>query len=246
MTKKVGSKLFKRQGRMIDILLNLPEDKLRIIINEILDNAYHLIKDAELLVENHESFGHGFGLIALACEEIAKVDIVCLEKQTNVSQESKKDPLLNHFDKQESLAAHTFAAYIPRYLNEYVGAAINESGDDGAFNTYLSNFLEKIETDDLLRSRLEQRQYFFGRPECDQNGKEIYKKGHLSELREYSLYVDVIDSNNLITPKDITRDCATALKSICEEELYYIDKIYNSSNITTKYDIKKPTLPLTK
>jgi hypothetical protein len=89
-----------------------------------------------------------------------------------------------------------------------------------------------------------QRQYFFGRLEINEEGEEIYKAGFLSEMREYSLYVDVISDTEYFTPKKISKDAALALKHIAEEDLYYTDLLYNKGEIIKKYTIKKPDLPL--
>jgi hypothetical protein len=66
--------LFKRTDSIINILSRLSDNEVEIIQNEMLDNAYLLIEDAKLLIKQNNSFGHAFGLIALACEEIAKVN----------------------------------------------------------------------------------------------------------------------------------------------------------------------------
>ena len=202
-----------------------------------------------MLIEENKSFGHAFGLIALACEEIAKVNMVYLS--INRVQIGKKDPLRNHFEKQQNLATLTFARYIPLYiLAEIFDKEIGEKPkfDKDAlmkiFDKTLQEFYEKIKSDPELRNRMLQRQYFFGRLEINENGEEIYKAGVLSELREYSLYVDIFDDNTFLTPKKIPEDNTLSLRKIAEEDLYYTDLLYNEGRIIKKYNIMKPTLPL--
>lgn len=240
------NRLFKRTDSMMNILSRLPDDKVEIIQNEMLDNAYRLIEDAKLLIKQNNSFGHAFGLIALACEEIAKVNMLLLKR----TQKSREDPLRNHIEKQQSLATLTFAGYVPIYIKETfekkISEEIKEDRDalEKIFDENLQDFLERTQNDSELKKRMLQRQYFFGRLEINEQGEEIYKTGFLSELREYSLYVDVISDTDYFTPKKITKDITLALKQIAEEDLYYTDLFHNKGRIIKKYNIKKPDLPL--
>jgi AbiV family abortive infection protein len=248
--KKEINRLFKRTDSMMNILSRLPDNEVEIIQNEMLDNAYLLIEDAKLLIKQNNSFGHAFGLIALACEEIAKVNMLFFKRK----QESKKDPLRNHIKKQQSLATLTFARYIPIYITETFEREINEEirEDEDAlekifdenFQDFIQDFTERIQNDSELKKRMLQRQDFFGRLETNEEREEIYKAGFLSEMREYSLYVDVISDTEYFTPKKISKDVALALKHIAEEDLYYTDLFYNKGEVIKKYTIKKPDLPL--
>ncbi len=112
------------------------------------------------------------------------------------------------------------------------------------FKENLQDFFKRIQNDSELKKRMLQRQYFFGRLEVNEQGEEIYKAGFLSEMREYSLYVDVISDIEYNTPKKIPKDNTLALKQIAEEDLYYTDLFYNKGRIIKKYNIKKPDLPL--
>lgn len=243
---KETNRLFKRTDSMMNVLSRLPDDKVEMIQNEMIDNAYHLIEDAKLLIKWNRSFGHAFGLIALACEEIAKVNMLSL----NRTQKRRKDALRDHIEKQQSLATLTFARYAPIYIKEtfekWIGEEIEEDGNalEKIFDENLQDFLERIQNDSKLKKRMLQRHYFFGRLEVDDQGEEIYKVGHLSELREYSLYVDVINDNEYFTPKNIPEDNTISLKKIVEEYLYYTDLYYNKSRIIKKYQIIKPNLPV--
>ncbi len=245
--KKEINRLFKRTDSMMNILSRLPDDRAGIIQNEMLDNAYHLIEDAKLLIEQNNSFGHGFGLIALACEEIAKVNMLSLKTK----QKSEKDPLRNHIEKQQNLATLTFARYIPVYIIETFEKKISEeikedrNALEKMFDKNLQEFLRRIPNDPALKKRMLQRQYFFGRLEINEHGKEIYKAGFLSEMREYSLYVDVTSDTDYLTPNKILKDHALALKEIAEEDLYYTDLYHNKGKIIERYQITKPNLPLT-
>ncbi len=80
------NRLFKRTDSMMNILSRLPDNKVEIIQNEMLVNAYLLIEDAKLLIEQNKSFGHAFGLIALACEEIAKVNMLFSRENKRVEK----------------------------------------------------------------------------------------------------------------------------------------------------------------
>ncbi len=240
------NRLFKTTDSMMNILSRLPDNKVEIIQNEMLDNAYLLIEDAKLLIEQNKSFGHAFGLIALACEEIAKVNMLFFKRE----QKSRKDPLRNHIEKQQSLATLTFAGYIPVYIVETFENRISEEikEDKDAlgeiFKENLQDFFKRIQNDSELKKRMLQKQYFFGRLEVNEQGEEIYKAGFLSEMREYSRYVDVISDIEYNTPKKIPKDNTLALKQIAEEDLYYTDLLYNKGRIIKKYNIKKPDLPL--
>jgi len=248
--KKEINRLFKRPKSMMDILSRLPDEKAEIIQNEMLDNAYLLIEDAKLLIKQNNNFGHAFGLIALACEEIAKVNMWSEMLFFKRKQKGKKDPLRNHVEKQQSLATLTFAGYIPIYIKETFENKISEEikEDKDAlkkiFDENLREFFKRIQNDSELKKRMLQRQYFFGRLEVNEQGEEIYKVGFLSEMREYSLYVDVISDTKYFTPKNIPKDNTLALKQIAEEDLYYTDLFYNKGRIIKKYNIKKPDLPL--
>ena len=105
------------------------------------------------------------------------------------------------------------------------------------FDKTLQEFYEKIKSDPELRNRMLQRQYFFGRLEINEDGEETYKAGFLSELREYSLYVDVLDDNTFLTPKKIPEENTSSLIEIAEEDLYYTDLLYNEGKIIKKYNI---------
>lgn len=244
--KKEINRLFKRTDSIMDILSRLSGNEVEIIQNEMLDNAYLLIEDAKLLIKQNNSFGHAFGLIALACEEIAKVNMLFFKRK----QESKKDPLRNHIKKQQCLATLTFARYIPIYITETFERKVSEEikGDEDAlekiFDENFQDFLERIQNDSELKKRMLQRQYFFGRLEINEEGEEIYKAGFLSEMREYSLYVDVISNTEYFTPKKISKGAALALKDTTEEDLYYTDLFYNKEKIIKKYNLRKPDLPL--
>ena len=244
--KKEINRLFKRTDSMMNILSRLPDNEVEMIQNEMLDNAYLLIEDAKLLIKQNNSFGHAFGLIALACEEIAKVNMLFFKRK----QKSRKDPLRNHIKKQQSLATLTFARYIPIYIKETfekkIGEEIKEDKDalENIFDENIRDFFKRIQNDSELKKRMLQRQNFFGRLEITDEGEEIYKTGFLSEMREYSLYVDVISDTEYFTPKKIPNDNTLALKLIAEEDLYYTDLIYNKERIIQKYNLKKPDLPL--
>lgn len=231
---------------MMNILSRLPDNEVEIIQNEMFDNAYLLIEDAKLLIKQNKSFGHAFGLIALACEEIAKVNMLFFKRK----QKTRKDPLRNHIKKQQSLATLTFARYIPIYIKETfekkIGEEIKEDKDalENIFDENIRDFFKRIQNDSELKKRMLQRQYFFGRLEITDDGEEVYKAGFLSEMREYSLYVDVISDTEYFTPKKIPKDTTLALKLIAEEDLYYTDLFYNKERIIKKYNLKKPDLPL--
>lgn len=244
--KKEINRLFKRTDSMMNILSRLPDNEVEIIQNEMLDNAYLLIEDAKLLIKQNNSFGHAFGLIALACEEIAKVNMLFFKRK----QKTRKDPLRNHIKKQQSLATLTFARYIPIYIKETfekkIGEEIKEDKDalENIFDENIRDFFKGIQNDSELKKRMLQRQYFCGRLEITDEGEEVYKAGFLSEMREYSLYVDVISDTEYFTPKKIQKDTTLALKLIAEEDLYYTDLFYNKERIIKKYNLKKPDLPL--
>ena len=241
--KKKKSRLFDRTGHMRDILLKLPEDRVNLVANKILENAYSLIKDAQLLIEKNKSYGHAFGLLALACEEIAKANMIFLR----IDRKSKKDPFLNHIEKQEMLAALTFTRYVTLYIIRKYFKNINEKNLreehlQKIFKKTLKEFIDELDRNPELKNRFLQRQYFFGRIEII-DGEEIYETGVLSEIREYSLYVDLVSDNELLTPKNIPEDNTLALMKIAEEDLYYTDLLYNGGKLIKKYNLQKPELP---
>lgn len=247
--KKVFNRLFNRTDSTLNILSRASQEQIEILINEILDNAFLLIKDANTLIEQNKSYGHAFGLLALACEEIAKANMVIYK---GIDQNGKH-PFTNHTSKQKNLAMLTFARYIPIYIKEGFESKIDPNihkdrkSLDTLFDENLNEFLEIMESDPEFNKRFIERQEFFGRLESSKrNGEEItcHTKGHLNELREYAFYVDVISNTELMTPKQIPKEYAISIKSITEEDLYYTDLYYNKGRIINKYQIKKPSLPL--
>jgi len=238
-----------KQKKTIEYFNALAHEKKDAYIDDIIINAYNLIQSAQELIRIG-NYGHAFFLLETADEELAKVMLVQYPDTKNL----KNDPFINHGQKREQISILTYTRFFSVYLlksfleRSDVKSLTSKEGSGKKseehekmkvlFNKHIQKFLELVLNDPETKKRFEIRNNLYGL-----YGLPSKYKGYLTELRQYSIYVDIPNPNEILTPAMFDMDLVKIYLEIVKENLYYMDSFRNNAKIIKKFNIDEPKLP---